>query len=194
MNRSANVDGGVGPPILAVMSGDDVLFRVEFPESAVPDQKFEKVTDEQKNISGRIISCPKGFRFYVKIVVQFMTRAEWRSVVTALNYYRDGYTLRFYPHDDDTKVYYDVLPIAGIATPYFGGKYLGYSTIIELVGRDILRYIPRSTATDYFCSVSESGYSSSEISQYSDSDLSSYSEDEIAQFTSTQRVEKANQA
>jgi len=190
LNRYASVDGGVGPPILAVMSGEHELLRVEFPELAVPDQKFEKITDEQKNISGRIISHPKGFRFFVKIVVHFMTRAEWRSVVSALNYYRDGYTLRFYPHDDDMTVYYDVLPIAGIATPYFEGKYLGYSTVVELIGRDILRYIPRSTAMDYFCSVSESGYSSSEVSQYSDSEQATYSENEIAQFTSTQRVKK----
>jgi hypothetical protein len=126
---------------------------------------------------------PLGYRYGVKLVYPYLAKADWGKLVALFNDFRRGYTLRFYPHDDEENVYYDVLPDAGMATPYFRGKYLGYSAEIEFTGKDVLPYIPRETRWSYFSSAHEGGYDPDEVAYFCDTDEDDYNYDETAHFS-----------
>ncbi|MCP4231258.1 MAG: hypothetical protein GY771_14070 [bacterium] len=184
MSRVNKVDGGVGPPVIKVIEGDTVVRSETLPEPADISANFAQVSIKRKNISGKMLVKPLGYRYEVKLIYPYLAKVEWGLLVALFNDFRSGYTLRFYPHDDEDNVYYDVVPAAGMATPYVRGKYVGYSAEIELTGKDVLPYIPRETRWSYFCSADESGYDADEVAHFCDTDVDNYSYDEVSHFSS----------
>jgi hypothetical protein len=91
--------------------------------------------------------------------------------------------LRFYPHDDEPGVFYEVVPGSGMVLPYLQGRYLGYEGKVSFVGADVLDYIPCPTSFSYFCSAEEAGYDAYEISYFSDAEETGYSPGEIGYFS-----------
>jgi len=188
VSRVNKVDGGVGPPVIKTLKGDAIIKSVTLPQPADMAQDFYQVSIKRKNISGKILAKPLGYRYAVLLDYPYLTKAEWGQIVALFNDFRQGYTLRFFPHDDEDNVYFDVIPAGGMAAPYFSGKYLGYSARIELTGKDVLPYIPRETRWDYFCSAAEAGYDPDEVSQFCDTGTDNYSYDEAAHFSSGSTV------
>ena len=184
MSRVNKVDGGVGPPVIKVMDGDRVVRSETLPEPADILANFAQVSIKRKNISGKVLVKPLGYRYEAKLVYPYLAKAEWGKLVALFNDFRSGYSLRFYPHDDEDLIYYDVVPAAGMATPYFRGKYLGYSAEVELTGKDVLPYISRETRWSYFCSAAESGYNPDEVAHFCDTDIGNYSYGEASHFSS----------
>ena len=188
MSRINNVDGGVGPPIVKILKDSTIIKSATLPHPANMAQDFAQISIKRANIAGEILAKPLGYRYGVILAYPFLTKAEWGQIVALFNDFRQGYTLRFYPHDDEEHIYYDVVPAGGMAAPYFKGKYLGYSAKVELTGKDVLPYIPRETRWSYFCSAAEAGYNPDEVSQFCDTDIDNYSYDEISRFSSGSQI------
>lgn len=188
MTRVSNVDGGVGPPLVKIQKEGVTINNIDLPQPTDMIQDFLQVSIKRKNISGRILVKPLGYRYSVTLDYPFLSKVEWGQFVALFNDFRQGYGLRFYPHEDEEHVYYDVLPAGSMAAPYLRGKYLGYSAKIELTGKDVLPYIPRETRWSFFCSAEETEYNPDEIKHFCETDEDNYNYDEISRYSSGSQI------
>jgi hypothetical protein len=184
VSRIQYVSGGVGAPKVEVLSSDGEVFRtVDLPEPARLSESYELVAVRNTAVTGGIVDRPRGYRYRVDMEFAALSLDEWKEFVRVFTDYSKGNGLRFYPHDDESGVFYDVVPGSGMALPYLQGRYLGYEGKVSFVGVEVLDYIPCPTLFSYFCSADETGYDTDEISYFSDAEETGYSGGEISYFS-----------
>ncbi len=184
MTRAQYVSGGVGPPKVEVLSGSgDLLRTLVFPEAARFNESYEIIGVRCTAITGDIVDVPRGYRYRVDMEFRALTLDAWKDIVRMFTDYGAGRRLRFYPHEDDGGIYYEVIPAAGMALPYLQGRYLGYEGKVSFIGVEVLDYIPCAAKFSYFCLTDEGDYSPDEITYYTDAEESNYAAGEISYFS-----------
>jgi hypothetical protein len=177
------VSGGVAPPRLEVT--DDagrVAAAYELPPGAALTESYDVATVRHTVLDGGVLDEPRGFRYRVRVTLPYMEVAYWRGLVAAFGAYRAGARLRFLPHGDCPRIAYEVVPAAEFTFPYAAGKYVGYAGQLELVGVELLPFIPATWAWDHFCAVGETGYEPDEVAHFSGAGETEYAPDEAALF------------
>lgn len=175
MTREQCVSGGVGPPKVEVLSPEGTVLRtVLFREASGFNESYELVAVRRTAVTGGIVDTPLGYRYRVGMEFAALTLDEWKDIVRVFSDYSAGKSLRFYPHEDEVGIYYEVLPAAGMALPYLEGRYLGYEGKVSFVGVEVLDYIPCPTEFSCFCSADETGYGDDEISHFTDAEETEY--------------------
>jgi hypothetical protein len=184
VSRIQYVSGGVGTPKVEVLLSNGGVFRtLVLPEPARLNESYELVAVRNTAVTGCIVDTPRGYRYRVDMEFAALTLNEWKEFVRVFTDYSKGNGLRFYPHDDEPDVFYDILPASGMALPYLQGRYLGYEGKVSFVGIEILDYIPCPTPFSYFCSADETGYGGEDITYFSDAEETGYSVGEISYFS-----------
>ncbi len=184
MSWTSYVSGGVGPARLAVLDAAGREVRAcELPPSAELTESFEAVAVRRAAANGVLVEVPRGFRYRVKVKMGYVEVGWWRELALAFSAWRAGARLRFWPHADCERIYYAAAPAADFLFGYVAGKYLGYAGTLELVGTELLPYIPMTWTWDYFCAAGEEGYEPGEISYFADAAEEEYAPGEASLFS-----------
>jgi hypothetical protein len=187
MSWNDNVSGGTGPPVLETR--DDagrVVLTLAFPASAALTESFDVASVRHTALDGTLLDTPRGYRYRARVAMPSLAVATWRGLTAALALWRAGGRLRFYPHDDCERIYYDVVPAADFAFPYVSGKYLGYAGTLELAGTELLPFIPATWDWAYYCAAAEDGYDPDEITYFTAAGEPDYDDAEISYFGSAE--------